>query len=165
MNLIQYYGAVILNKNQKALKNKAIKVDIILVVITIILPICFILIKTEFQITMVPVLILLYFGFKKINTNAHKLYLKEEEEISEEKAKFINLILNRSNDNNPLPIAIDSHLASDIIKYCSSQPYEEPEIDPEEHAKTMQEFKESEEVTEAAGDSDELSVKENNINE
>ena len=67
INLIQYYAAIILNKNQKSLKNKAIKVDLFLVAITIILPIFFILIKSELQVAMVPVLILLYFGFNKIN--------------------------------------------------------------------------------------------------
>ena len=46
INLIQYYGAIILNKNQKSLKNKAIEADLILVAITIILPIYFILIKS-----------------------------------------------------------------------------------------------------------------------
>ena len=82
INLIQYSAAIILNKNQKALKNKAIRVDIILVIITIILPIFFIMLKSEFQLAMVPVLILLYIGFKKINSNAHKLYLqKEDKEI------------------------------------------------------------------------------------
>lgn len=82
INLIQYSAAIILNKNQKVLKNKAIRVDIILVIITIILPIFFIMLKSEFQLAMVPVLILLYIGFKKINSNAHKLYLqKEDKEI------------------------------------------------------------------------------------
>ena len=79
INLIQYSVAIVLNKNQKALKNKAIRVDIILVIITIILPIFFIMLKSEFQLAMVPFLILLYFGFKKINSNAHKLYLKKED--------------------------------------------------------------------------------------
>lgn len=82
INLIQYSMAIILNKNQKVMKNKAIRVDIVLVIITIILPIFFIMLKTEFQLAMVPVLLLLYFGFKKINSNAHKLYLqKEDKEI------------------------------------------------------------------------------------
>ena len=82
INLIQYSMAIILNKNQKALRNKAIKVDIILVILTIILPIFFIVQNSELQLAMVPVLILLYFGFKKINSNAHKLYLqKEDKEI------------------------------------------------------------------------------------
>ena len=84
INLIQYYAAIMLNKNQKSLKNKAIKVDLFLVDITIILPIFFILIKSELQVAMVPVLILLYFGFNKINSNAHKLYLKAEDKEIEQ---------------------------------------------------------------------------------
>ena len=84
INLIQYSAAIILNKNQKALRNKAIRVDIFLVIMTIILPIFFIIIKSEFQLSMVPVFILLYFGFKKINNNAHKLYLRKEDKAIEE---------------------------------------------------------------------------------
>lgn len=78
INLIQYSVAIVLNKNQKAFKNKAIRVDVILVVITIILPLVFILLKTELKLVMAPILILLYFGFKKINSNVHELYLKKE---------------------------------------------------------------------------------------
>ena len=79
INLIQYSVAIVLNKNQKAFKNKAIRVDVILVVITIILPLAFILLKTELKLVMAPILILLYFGFKKINSNVHELYLKKED--------------------------------------------------------------------------------------
>lgn len=79
INLIQYCVAIVLNKNQKAFKNKAIRVDVILVVITIILPLVFILLKTELKLVMAPILILLYFGFKKINSNVHELYLKKED--------------------------------------------------------------------------------------
>lgn len=84
INLVQYYGAIILNKNQKSLRNKAIRVDLILVVITIILPIFFIVTKIDFQVAMVPILILLYLGFRKINDNVHKLYLKHEDSEIEE---------------------------------------------------------------------------------
>ena len=84
INLIQYYAAIILNKNQKSLRNTAIKVDLFLVVITIILPIIFILLKSELQLAMVPILIFLYWGFQKINNNAHKLYLKEEDKEIQE---------------------------------------------------------------------------------
>ena len=84
INLIQYYAAIIFNKNQKSLKNKAIKIDLFLVALTIILPIFFIAIKSELQITMVPILLLLYLGFRKINENVHKLYLKEEDKEIEE---------------------------------------------------------------------------------
>ena len=90
INLIQYAGAIALNKNQKALKNQAIKVDIILVVITILLPLMFSVVKSEFQLAMVPLLIILYLGCKKINNNAHALYLDEEEseyEVGIENAK------------------------------------------------------------------------------
>ena len=84
INLVQYYATIIMNKNQKSLKNQAIKVDIFLVLLTIILPIFFIIIKSELQISMVPVLILLYLGFRKIDNNAHKLYLKHEDKEIEE---------------------------------------------------------------------------------
>ena len=84
INLVQYYAAIILNKNQKSLKNKAIKVDLFLVILTIILPLFFIIIKSEMRLAMVPVLILLYLGFRKIDNNAHKLYLKEEDKEIEE---------------------------------------------------------------------------------
>ena len=84
INLVQYYAAIVINKKQKSLRNKAIKVDIFLVLLTIILPIIFILLKSELQISMVPVLFLLYLGFRKIDNNAHKLYLKHEDREIEE---------------------------------------------------------------------------------
>lgn len=84
INLIQYMTAIILNKNQKVLKNKALKLDLMLVLITIILPILFTIIGTKLNIAMVPIFVLLYFGFKKINNNVHKLYLKEDNAVREE---------------------------------------------------------------------------------
>jgi len=71
INLVQYYAAIIINKNQKFFKNMAIKVNLYIVLITIILPIFFISIKSELQIAMVPVLILLYLGFRRINDNVY----------------------------------------------------------------------------------------------
>lgn len=90
INLIQYAGAIALNKNQKALKNQAIKVDIILVVITILLPLIFSVVKSEFQLAMVPLLIILYLGCKKINNNAHALYLNGNEDKSEYEKEIEN---------------------------------------------------------------------------
>lgn len=84
INLIQYYAAIILNKNQKNLKNQAIKVDLFLVLLTIILPILLIVLKSDVQLAMVPVLILLYIGFRKIDNNAHKLYLRHEDKEIEQ---------------------------------------------------------------------------------
>lgn len=79
INLVQYLMAVVLNNNKKELKNKAIKIDLILVAITIIIPLLFIAINSNLQITMVPILFFLYLGFYKINNNVHNLYLKNED--------------------------------------------------------------------------------------
>lgn len=84
INLAQYYTAIFSNNNQKLFKNKAIKVDLYLVSITIILPIFFIIMNSEVQIAMVPVLILLYLGFRKINDNVHQLYLRKEDKEIEQ---------------------------------------------------------------------------------
>lgn len=85
INLIQYFSAIFLNKNQKNLKNRAIKVDLLLVIITILIPIFIIAMKIELKIVVVPAFVILYIGFKKINNNVHKLYLKEvDKEIEED---------------------------------------------------------------------------------
>ena len=84
INLIQYYLAILLNKNGKNLKNKAIKIDLILVLITIILPIALIIAKSELKLIMIPIFIFLYIGFKKIDNNVHKLFLKYEDKEIEE---------------------------------------------------------------------------------
>ena len=87
INLIQYISAIILNKNKNVLKNKAIKIDIILVIFTIILPLIFVLLKSEINIIMVPIFILLYIGFKKVDNYVHKLYLKNQDEKNEKEDK------------------------------------------------------------------------------
>ncbi len=90
INFSQYCFAIFISKNQEIIKNKAIRIDIILVIITILLPIFFILAKIEFSISIIPIFILLFLLFYYINHNAHKLYLKNqdikiEEEIEKEK--------------------------------------------------------------------------------
>lgn len=85
INLIQYFSAIFLNKNQKNLKNRAIKVDLLLVIITILIPILIISMKIELKSVVVPAFVILYIGFKKVNNNVHKLYLKEvDKEIEKE---------------------------------------------------------------------------------
>lgn len=91
INLIQYLGAIFLNKNQKILKNKAIIVDIILVLITILIPLGLVCFNSNFNIMMVPIFILLYLGMKKINSNAHKLYLKDEDKKIKEMENEIQI--------------------------------------------------------------------------
>ena len=75
INLVQYLGSIILNKNIRKLKNNAIKTDIILSLFTIIIPIALLKIKMELNINIVPFFIILYIFFKFLNNNAHKLYL------------------------------------------------------------------------------------------
>ncbi len=80
INLIQYTFAIFLNKNQKTFRNKAIKVDLILVLLTIILPIILLKFNIEMNIAIVPLFIILYALFRFLNNNVHKLYLKNEDD-------------------------------------------------------------------------------------
>ena len=93
INLVQYIFAVFLNKNQKLLNNKALKIDIILVLITILIPGLIMILKIEMDLKLVPIFILLFLLFFMLNKNAHKLYLKKEktkEEIEiEEEIKWL----------------------------------------------------------------------------
>ena len=99
INLIQYVFAIILNKNQKVLKNRALKIDIIMVAVTIAIPIIIMLFKIDVNIQLVPIFILLYSLFLVLNHNAHKFYLNEKEndeeikENSKEKGKVIKYII------------------------------------------------------------------------
>ena len=80
INLIQYLGAIVLNKNTEKLKNKAIKIDLVLVIITIIIPIVLLKFNIELNLWIVPIFVILYGLFRVLNNNAHKLYLKKEDE-------------------------------------------------------------------------------------
>lgn len=85
INFLQYYFTIFFNKNQRTIQNKAIRIDLALVVATILLPILLLSIKMEFSISMVPIFILLFLLFYYINYNAHKLYLKRQDSEIEEK--------------------------------------------------------------------------------
>lgn len=85
INLVQYLGAIILNKNTNKLRNRAIKVDLVLVVITIIIPILLLKFDIELNLFIVPAFVILYLLFRFLNNNVHKLYLqKEDKEIEEQ---------------------------------------------------------------------------------
>lgn len=83
INLVQYLGTILLNKNTKNLKNKAIKADLIMVLITIVIPILLLKFKIELSFSIVPIFVLLYILFKIVNNNAHKLYLNKEDKTIE----------------------------------------------------------------------------------
>lgn len=85
INLCQYILAVFLNKNQKQLKKKGLKIELLLVFFTILIPIFMLVLDIDFEIQVVPIFILLFIFFYYINSNLHKLYFKkEDEEISNE---------------------------------------------------------------------------------
>ena len=85
INLIQYLGAILLNKNASKLRNKAIVIDLVMVFFTIAIPIVFLKLDIELKLAVVPLFIILYFLFMVLNNNVHKLYLKNEDEELEEK--------------------------------------------------------------------------------
>lgn len=90
INFIQYIISIYQNRNQKVLKNDALKSDIIMVIITILIPASIIIFNIEINIGFVPIFIMLFILFYIINANTHKLYLsnaktKELKEFEEEK--------------------------------------------------------------------------------
>ena len=84
INLIQYLGAILLNKNASKLRNKAIVIDLVMVFFTIAIPIVFLKLDIELKLAVVPLFIILYILFIVLNNNVHKLYLKNEDEELEE---------------------------------------------------------------------------------
>lgn len=93
INLGQYILAIALNKNVKALRNRALKIDILMVIITIIIPIIMLLFNIGTNGKIITIFILLFVIFYYINSNTHKLYLqkeeKEEADIIKQESRFI----------------------------------------------------------------------------
>lgn len=79
INLVQYIISIFFNKNQKHLLNKGIKIELIIVTSTILIPIFMLILNINFEIQIVPIFILLFIFFNYINSNLHKLYLKKED--------------------------------------------------------------------------------------
>ena len=75
INLTQYIFSIYSNKNQKILKNRALKIDLIMSIITIIIPILFLWSNISFSINIVPILILLFLLIIYINHQTHKMFL------------------------------------------------------------------------------------------
>ena len=78
INLLQYILAVFLNKNQIQLKNKGLRIELLLVAFTIIIPVLMLIFNIDFRIQIVPIFLILFVFFYYINANVHKLYLKKE---------------------------------------------------------------------------------------
>ena len=80
INLTQYLMSIYLNKNQKILQNRALKIDLSIVVVTIIIPLLLLFFNIKIELTIVPLFILLFSLFYFINSHAHKLYLNKKTE-------------------------------------------------------------------------------------
>lgn len=92
INLVQYLATIFLNKNQNILSKKAIKIDLVMVALTIIIPILFSMLRIDFSIQIVPIFILLLLLFYFINNHSHRLYLNiitEQEKQIEEEQKWV----------------------------------------------------------------------------
>ena len=87
INFAQYIFSIGINKNIKILNNKAIKLDIVLVIFTIIIPIILLRIETYNNIILVPIFIILAIIFIKINSKYHRKHLKNIENKILEKEK------------------------------------------------------------------------------
>ena len=91
INFVQYYASIIINKNGNVLRNKAIKVELGIVIATIIIPILMLITNLEVSITIVPIFILTFIMLYYIRGNAYKVYKIKEidneelEKIEEEK--------------------------------------------------------------------------------
>lgn len=100
INLIQYLATVVINKNTKVLKNKALIIDLVIVLITIAIPLYMINANVKLGVPFAIFLVILFLFFYKINSNAHKLYLeKYDKEIEEEfELEYEKEIKNKKNN-------------------------------------------------------------------
>lgn len=92
INFIQYIWSIIINKNSNIIKrNRALKIELFIVSITIIIPIAMMIIGIDANITTVPIFVLTFIMLYYIRSNAYKVYKMsniskiEEEKIREEK--------------------------------------------------------------------------------
>lgn len=84
INFIQYAISVGMNKNVAVLRNKAIIIDIVMVIVTILIPIGILTTNFETNLVVVFLFIGLFALCYYINNNTHKLYLEKEQHMEEE---------------------------------------------------------------------------------
>lgn len=97
INFSQYFVTIVLNKNVSRLSNKAIRIDIILVIMTIVFPIFLLIFDFEISISIVPIFLLFFLLFRYLNNNAHRLYLKKEDKEIEIEAQKKERFIRRDN--------------------------------------------------------------------
>ena len=77
INFIQYSVSLIINKNHKALKNKGIIIQNILVILTIVFPIILLKLENTLNIMIAFILVALYIIFYWISKKIHEKYLND----------------------------------------------------------------------------------------
>ena len=91
INFIQYILSIIINKNYKELRNKAIIIELIIVIVTILIPIFLLNYEKEIDVKFALTFIILYIGFSIIIKKVHEKYFyeekSEEEDVLDEKVK------------------------------------------------------------------------------
>ncbi len=87
INLIQYICSIVINKNGRHLKNQALRIELGIVAVTIIIPIFMALTGIEANISLVPIFILLFIMLYYIKGNTYKFY-KMNDMSNKEKAKI-----------------------------------------------------------------------------
>lgn len=91
INFIQYIFSIKINKNERVLRNRALKIELSMIVLTIIIPVIMIIAQIEANIAILPIFILLFILFYYIKGNAYKVYNmhsignEETKRIEEEK--------------------------------------------------------------------------------
>ena len=93
---MQYLFSIFLNQNQKKLKNKALKIDIILVMCTIIIPIVMTIFNVDFNIKVIPLFIILFIFFYYLNFKVHQFYLENNlEKLNKDTIDYNKLKTNK----------------------------------------------------------------------
>lgn len=95
INSIQYAVSLKMAENQKYLKSKIIKIDLILVFATILIPALLLLFNLEFTLNIVLFFILLFIVFYRISYRSHKIHeskFDNNEDDKKEKLKQKNKI-------------------------------------------------------------------------
>lgn len=85
INFIQYSVSLIINKNHKALKNKGIIIQNILVILTIVFPIILLKLENTLNIMIAFLLVALYIIFYWISKKIHEKYLNDIDTRMEQK--------------------------------------------------------------------------------
>ena len=92
INFIQYGVSLIINKNYKAIKNKGIIIQNVLVILTIMFPIMLLKLENTLNIMVAFILVVMYIIFYWISKKIHERYLnyeKEQKETQKNKQSFI----------------------------------------------------------------------------